>query len=279
MTDASHRRWLLELISFLRVREWYYLIGIGLLGYTYRMPRLDVAGLGVLLLVTTLYLAHGYAFNHYHDVQAREREVVRATVARSGLLLSIACLLGAIALALRWLPPVVAALLAGGGGISFLYSSSLTRLKRLPFWNVVLNSSGFTVLFLAGFFANKSYSSVLPCLGGYIWLGIVPFQIIHLMSHRIRERWPISQRASLALFYASQALWVGFGAVAALLFYRGMVVLVALTAVYCLAQVLLVLHEKRGAELTVDGATETRRWLKRTSIIFGVLLVVLFVLT
>jgi 4-hydroxybenzoate polyprenyltransferase len=279
-TPLRTRHWLVDVVAFLRVPDWYYLVGLGLLGYTYRMPRLDVANLGLVLAVTSLYLAHGYGFNHYYDVRAGEREPTSARVARSGLLLSIACLIGAIGLALLCLPPIVAALLGVGGVISLLYSSSLTRLKRLPFWNVVLNSSGFTVLFLVGFFANKTYLPVVPCLLGYIWLGIVPFQVIHLMSHRPQEGyWSLSQRASLVLFYLSQALWVGFGAIVSLLYYRGMVVLTALTTVYCLVQVLVVLREKRGAQLTVEAATQTRHWLKLMNIAFGVLLVVLFVLT
>lgn len=272
---------LLDVIAFLRVREWYYLIGIGLVGYAYRMPRLDAINLGLVLLVTTLYLAHGYGFNHYHDVQSGEREPPPAGVPlRAGLLLSIVLLLAAVVVALLALPPLVAALLGGGGVISFLYSSSVTRLKRRPFWNVVLNSSGFTVLFLVGFFANKSTMPTLPWLAGYIWLGIVPFQVIHLMSHRPMEGyWPLSPRASLVLFYLSQALWVGFSAMVSLLYYRAMIVLAGLTAVYCLAQVLVVLRQKRGSELTVDAATQTRRWLKLMNMAFGTLLVVLFLLT
>jgi 4-hydroxybenzoate polyprenyltransferase len=270
----------LGVLSFLRVKDWYYLTGIGALGYAYRLPRFRALELGFVLLNTALFLAHGYGFNYYGDLAAGERENKTRLDPRVWLLVSVVLLVAAVALSLIGRRPLQAALLVVGAIISFLYSSPTTRLKRRPLWNIFLNSSGFSVIFLVGYFANKRYEPVLLCMIGYIWFGIVPFQIIHLASHQSIERcWRLSSRASLLSFYLSHMIWIGYSVIVSILFYRGMIGLAALTGIYSLIQVVVLWMESPGRELSSDGATRVRRQMRWMNIVFGALLLILFTIT
>jgi hypothetical protein len=270
-------------VAFFRVRDWYPLVGIALLGYAYRLPHLEAGPLAALLAATALYLAHGYGLNRYGDLRSGELVDAPSTVElepRTGLLLSMLFLLAAIVLASLALPLPVAGALAGGGGASLLYSSPVPRLKRRLGWNLVLNSSGFTVLFLAGFLTSKGVSPTLPLLVGYVWLGVVPFQVIHLMSHReIEGSFRLSARAWSALYHAALALWVGYTLAVSVLWHRSTLVLAALTCAYGLIQVVVVRRKKAGDELTAEAAARARRWLGLANVAFGTLLLALFLLT
>ena len=230
--------------------------------------------------MAVLYLAHGYGFNHYYDVILGERplppSLAEGFSLRAGLWVSIVLLVAAVGLALL-LSPLAAAMVVAGGAVSLAYSASVPRLKNNSILNPLLNAVGFGLLFLVGFFANKGYQPNAAILFGFIALGVIPAQILHLMSHMPGERhWQLSLGTSVSLFYVSHGIWLGYAALTALLWYRAMVVLVAVTMLYSLSQLVITVTTARGWVPTVAAATIIRRRLRPVHVVFGTVLVVLF---
>lgn len=195
---------LLKYLEFFRVKDWFFIVGLAYLGYFYELEKFVFLDFLVISLIAILYLAHGYSINNYFDL---ERQGIHSEISK----LKIACITLVINCIISFFYSwMIFILVVLGGAISFLYSSSI-NLKSKPFWNIVLNSTGFTLLFLIGYTSKGSISTSGLAFAGYIWLGIIPAQIIHLLSHKNKgENWPFSERASLGFFYLAHLLWLSW---------------------------------------------------------------------
>jgi len=160
-----------------------------------------------------------------------------------------------------------------GGTVSFLYSSPYTRFKKRPALNIVLNSTGFAILFLIGYIANKSLSFSALHLAGYIWLGVAPSQIIHLMGHgRTEGNWNLPMARSIKLWHLSLLVWLIWSFLCFFIF-ENMTGVFYLTLVFCVFEVSIMQVFRSKGRISIDGILTIRKTFKIISIIFGLILI------
>ena len=258
--------------KFLRVKDWFFIIGLPFLGFFYNRKRFEFSGIFLLFIIASLYFAHGYSINRYFDFKNKELSFpegeinIRRNVAFSFFLLGLNCIIS-----LFYSKPIFILVILGAV-ISLLYSS--TKLKRNPFFNVAFNSSGFTILFLIGCLANKPISSDVLYLLAYVWIGIISSQIIHLMAHKqIEHNWSFSLVISYKLFYLSLLIWIGWTFVVFSLI-NNMNRISLATLIFCITQVLIIKLCNRSG-LLKDKFLNIRNKFRTLNIIFGVILLVL----
>lgn len=271
----------MRIVRFIRIQDWYYLIGIAYLGFCFQLRRWDTAAFAALTLVASLYLAQGYSLNHYFDIVTKEKDGRGCLVGGFGLRRALCLSIGLLALNLIvafFHSKAVLGLVVIGAAIGFLYSSPRTYLKNKFFLNIILNSTGFTVLFLVGYFSNKPLSSLTFYTAGYMWLGIVPEQLIHLMAHRTVEgALRISFERSFVLLYSSLFLWLAWSFVCfAVLCPMGPLFLA--TLVFCAFQVAVIEIGRYRHRASVEGVQRLRAIFKYANVPFGILLIFLFLM-
>jgi len=80
--------------------------------------------------------------------------------------------------------PVIFLLVIAGSLLSFIYSAPPIRAKRYIILNLILNSLGFSLLFLIGFVTlnrHTTFSSIM--MTSFFAIFFIPIQIIHQVSH------------------------------------------------------------------------------------------------
>jgi len=183
-------------IDFLRIKDWFYLIGIALLGFLYGIKVLNLFDIFILFLISSLYLAHGYTLNNCFGI----RNLSKGLHFKTGLFISF--FLFAMNCLISFLfSKTIFLLVIAGGFIGLLYSAKPFRLKENLVSNFILNSLGFSILFLIGFGLNKSLSVESWLLFLYIALFMVPHQVVHILSHR--NEYKLRNYNLIKLFYPS----------------------------------------------------------------------------
>lgn len=279
----GNKYWLISLgyFRFFRIKEWFYIIGLAYLGLFSGTKQFFVKDYLHLFIIASLYLAHGYSINNYFDLKCSRVNVldIYGEYFNVKLALIVSILLFLINLTVAfYFSKSIFILVIMGGIVSFLYSSSLLRLKEKPFLNIALNSTGFTIVFLLGYLINSVFGTSAFCLGGYIWLGIVPSQIIHLLAHRdIEHNWPFSLKDSLIMFYLSLVIWVVWPLI---FFYKewNRMAFFFSTLVFCMAQVIVMESYQCRNNFTVDKMVKIRNVFRIINIIFGLCLAILFIM-
>jgi 4-hydroxybenzoate polyprenyltransferase len=262
----------LAYIQIIRIKDWFYITGIAYLGFFSHSTSFAITDFVYLSLIAILYNAHGYSLNNYFDFQidqpTSETMMYRDINSKAVLIISIACCLLSIGLALYY-SYSIAILVVLGIIISFSYSSRFTRLKKIPVWNIILNSSGFTILFLMGYLANKPFSTTALYLSIYIWIGIIPSQLIHLVAHSDSENnWLTPPRFSIALIYISLLSWLLWALFSFTIYLKAGSILMA-TLIFCIFQVVIIECFKQREGLLASNFRIIRKILKWANIVFG----------
>lgn len=262
-------------IRFLRIKDWFYIVGLAWLGLFFGAKQLYIKDLFFLSVASSLYLAHGYSLNNYFDLKQPGDSVLiqYGEGFNSKVALFISLLLFGISIAVSlFYSKIAIILIILGAVISFLYSSSLFRFKKVPLLNIVLNSTGFTILFLLGFLMNKRFDVTALCLGGYIWLGIVPSQLVHLMSHRYSDAVnKTSLKTLFTLLYMSVFAWA---ATSFIFFYalNNFKIVFVLTLLVCLAYILVIEVSRCRSAFSIVKITRVRFLIRLINIVFGFML-------
>lgn len=175
--------------SLFRIDDWLHVLGIPLLGLVYASEKVFSFRLILLsIVVSSLYLAHGYAINEVFDTldpdDRPRRDAVLKDRPRFTHALLVAFipflfnLLFASLLSVQTVTIVIIGML-----LSYLYSGYPMRLKKIPVIELFCNAAGFCLLFLIG------YSAVRPLTLDAIEIGIlflilfIPLQLIHELAH------------------------------------------------------------------------------------------------
>ncbi len=266
-------------ITLFRPLAWLPVLGLLLLGLlfpgTVQSPTTMLAS----LMAGVLFLAQGYAFNSIADVAVDNPTKNPLTEGRlrtwtAILVCSIIALFGLF----------MSLLLSRGSALAFLsgvifnaaYSFPPLRLKRFLWSNLILNSAGFTMLALIGALAGRLPGKELWLLGGFIFLSLVPYQIIHLFTHKKSDPIHGLPENPVRLFFVSHSiLLVGMALIGWLL--RWPLFFIA-GVVHTLANYFLA--TRRGLRDTPDPLQmgSLRRELRYLSVGWGILLILLFCL-
>lgn len=174
---------------FIRIKDWLHILGLTILGIVfYSSSSLFTYGSLSALIVSSLYLAHGFSLNNYFDIgidQFLGKKFIPANQRSHKKLLTLSYMLFLInCLISAKISLLVLYLVALGLIIGLIYSAWPFRLKRLTFSNILLNSLGFSIIFLIGF-ASVSKTITLPAIMMTVLFALVfiPLQIIHHISH------------------------------------------------------------------------------------------------
>lgn len=275
----SRSQILLNYIRIFRIKDWFYITGLAYLGYFSGFGSFLLVDFIYLSLIAILYIAHGYSLNNYFDLKINPPYSNPKTHfdidLKAVLIISLVLGLLSIVLSLCYSASIFILVMLGSL-ISFLYSSRFTRLKRIPAWNIILNSSGFTVLFLIGYFINKPFSAAVLYLSVYIWIGIIPSQLIHLVAHNDLEgNWSFSLRLSLILIYLFWLLWL-FWTFLSFVIYLNAAAIFITTFIFCVIQAFIIEHFRRKECLLLSNIRIIRKIFTWMDIVLGGVLIYLF---
>lgn len=179
---------MLSLVNFLRIRDWWYLNGLFLLGYVYSGGRLDLTkDLFLGLLISSFYLAHGYSMNEYFDrMNARPRNtqekhrVFYLNLFMGTFLLNVF---------LSWHTSTAAGIIVILGGIlSWVYSAPPLYLKRMAWGRLFLNALGFSLLFLLGAVFSRGWGLEEILLSLNIFLIFIPAELFHNLNDMAMDK-------------------------------------------------------------------------------------------
>lgn len=172
-------------INFFRLLEWIHLLGLAVLGYTYASRISIFSALFLLSLFTSvLYLAHGYSFNVCFDNRFGDIVVVsknNSIAFKKAILISYFVFIINIILSSSYSLQVTL-LVTLGGFLSFLYSFSHIRFKKIPFLGLFCNSLGFTFLFLIGYAAVKNLDLEAFLMAVFIFILFLPIDLAHQLN-------------------------------------------------------------------------------------------------
>lgn len=167
-----------RVFNFYRISEWFYFISFSFWGYltTKGIEEIDVLLLLGLIVISMLYLAHGYALNDLFDGELRQRTEFSY---RQSLFLVWCPIL--ISVILTFLVNSVELLffILLGAGASYLYSGKPFRMKNIPGVELILNAVCFLVVFFFGVVIEKNMSSLIVVIGTHLFILLVIFQLVH----------------------------------------------------------------------------------------------------
>ncbi|MGD0335633.1 MAG: UbiA family prenyltransferase [Candidatus Omnitrophota bacterium] len=168
-------------IEFLRIKDWWYLNGIFILGVTCAG---SLAGKNLLkgLLVSSLCFAYGYSLNEYFD---NSKKHVSGSRRFNGILYKLTpCISLGLALYFAYfISKILFLTVISVGIISWLYSAPPFRLKKHIFLRLFLSPLGYSLFFLLGAGLDKRLSSQEFFMYIYILLFYIPVELMHMLSH------------------------------------------------------------------------------------------------
>jgi 4-hydroxybenzoate polyprenyltransferase len=75
-----------------------------------------------------------------------------------------------------------------GALLAYLYSAAPFRFKSIPFMDLVVNSTGFSILFLIGYCSLKPLDKSSLLIAILFFLLFIPLQIIHELAHFEKDK-------------------------------------------------------------------------------------------
>jgi 4-hydroxybenzoate polyprenyltransferase len=172
-------------LQFFRVSDWIHVLGLTLLGFIFASGS-DIVfrNLFLSLLISSLYLAFGYSLNDYFDIYARHRganDTPLPVPFKKALILSLLALILNCFISLSF-SIYIFWLVIAGATLAWLYSATPLRLKERPFWELICNSLGFSILFLVGFASAGAIDVQAILMTIFIFLLFLPLQLIHELN-------------------------------------------------------------------------------------------------
>jgi 4-hydroxybenzoate polyprenyltransferase len=185
-------------LKLFRIHDWVHVLGLPFLGLVY--AQLDMHDFSFIsaptllcFIASSLYMAHGYAFNESMDTIVRVEDSEHALKVRenisfkTALLLSYVPLLINLILAVFFLKAILP-FIAAGWLFSYLYSGRRFRFKSIVFLDLVVNAAGFSILFLIGYCSLKMQSKDSLMIAALFFFLFMPLQMVHEMTHLEQDK-------------------------------------------------------------------------------------------
>lgn len=177
----------------LRIKDWLHVLGLTILGIGYYKPS-SLLSLQALmgLIIASLYLAHGYSLNTCIDATIEpywnkmfgnlDKNFFKKILLFSYALFFINCIISLL------YSKVILYFVVIGSISCLIYSFPPLRLKRYLLLSHLLNSSGFSILFIIGFLSLSKTVTVNSIIMSIFFAFLfIPLQIIHQLSHYTEE--------------------------------------------------------------------------------------------
>lgn len=174
-------------LQFFRVFDWAHVLGLTILGFVYASRiKINISYLIIALLISSLYLAHGYSLNEYFDVYVYKKKNKKNYLDnlmpfKTAIVSSYIVLLLNSLVSLYFSRPIFVLVLIGAF-LAWLYSAPPLRLKGNSFWGLFSNSLGFSILFLLGYGSAKSIDIQAILVTSFIFFLFLPIQLIHELN-------------------------------------------------------------------------------------------------
>jgi len=176
-------------ISLYRTSQWIHILGLPMLGFIYNStPPLSAIPLLLTLVIGSLYLAHGYAVNDLFDTMVKYRNSPsqfyreKGISSRTALLFCYAPFFINLII-VNLLSQKVLWLVISGWVLSYIYSAPPVRLKSRPPFDLIINSMGFSILFLIGYGAHNTPDLNSLLMAGLFFILFLPLQLFHEITH------------------------------------------------------------------------------------------------
>lgn len=167
---------------FYRVRDWYHLLGLILLGLIFVKGRqVSYQDFFLTMAIGFCYLAHGYSFNNLCDKppvrwSSAECLAVFLPFAIAALLIFTNC-------------PFLAFPFLLAVALNILYSYPAIEWRKITILSVGINAYLFGFLFLLGAsVAEKGYAASILWMTLYFALFFVPAQLLHELAHAKQDK-------------------------------------------------------------------------------------------
>lgn len=176
-----------------RVKDWLHVLGLTILGIGFYSPLSLLSAQSLKgLIISALYLAHGYSLNTCIDATIEpywnktlgnlDKNFFYKLILFSYSLFFINFVISFLYLR------ILAYLVVAGSILCLLYSLPPVRLKNNVIFNHVLNSSGFAILFIIGFLSvSKKITVDSVAMAMFFTFLFIPLQIVHQISHCMEE--------------------------------------------------------------------------------------------
>lgn len=264
-----------EIIRFLRPQRWLHALGIVLLGYLSGGAFRSAQQIVIVVAAGSLFLAQGYGFNNIADaaVDRKEKNPLVSGSLKRNVAVVLCTLIASAGLVLSvYISPPTALCFLAGILINIAYSFYPLRLKRFFLSNIILNSAGFVALAFIGLFARPATPMDAVLFGGFIFLSLVPYQIVHIYSHKRDDPLAGLPENPLPSFIASHAILLGWSALIA--YSRGWNGLLIATAAHAVS------HSLPAWRMRGKNALRQMGWIRKElryiSIGWGFLLLLVF---
>lgn len=256
-----------QMIRLYRVRDWYYLLGLIVLGFVFAKGGFfcPCPDLWISLFIGASYLAYGYSFNRLCDKAPRDWLASELFSVFSPIILGL--ILTVWRFPLFMVPLGIAVLL------NTMYSLPSILWKRNTLASIAINAYLFGCLFLIGSYAGYgSYTTPGVLMSFYMAAFFIPGQLCHELAHaeednrsravlRNREKYfaaifasicfifvlslALKIRLSLGMFFIySHSLWIVF------LWYF--------------------FTSRIWRDFSADKARQLRKYFKITGVLFGI---------
>lgn len=286
---STYNNHIRELFIYIRINDWIHILGLTILGitfYSYSSLFTHKALFG--LVVSLLYLAHGFSLNNYFDIAIDQhinkkyfpsnRISNKRFLALSYLLFFINCFIS-YKISIKALCFVII-----GSMLVLVYSAPPFRLKKSTFINIVLNSAGFAVIFLIGFISVSDSITLAAFMMSVLFaLVFIPLQIVHQISHSeadktenilsIYNRYGL--KPTIYLSYISLVVLILWSLLIGIIYYN-YINIFYLTSLFCILFFYSLWRIKNSKKPYPESATEVRILLRKLCIIYGIILILIF---
>jgi 4-hydroxybenzoate polyprenyltransferase len=147
----------------------------------------------LVLVVSSLYLAHGYSLNESFDTIIKYNNSKEAFLKskkksfKNALIFSYLTFVANLLIALLSSINIILFIIIGAV-LAYLYSVPPMRLKEKPFIELICNSLGFSILFLIGYCSIKEPNINALIMTGLYFILFIPLQLIHHIDHFDKDR-------------------------------------------------------------------------------------------
>lgn len=257
-------------LNYFRVKEWLHILGLPILGFIYSNGlNLFSKEFISALFLSSLLLSFAYSFDKYYDRTKNNRAFDKK------LIPSIASMIASVIYA-SYLSNTILSLTVIDILIVIFYVLPPFRLKGAPIFVTVLNSLGFTMLFLIGYSTNSNINSNTLLFSGLIALIMIPIQLVHELAHFDKDKKMglnttainFGQKITKSLISYSLILVIFWGIV---LYFYGIVsiLLIILLTSFAISLEMILKYEK--------NTLKARVYLRYLSIAIGLVFLMFFI--
>lgn len=176
-------------LKFFRVSDWVHILGLTVLGFCFASEGKAVFyNVFFALLVSSLYLAHGYALNECFDTIINSRYPQGNFIPfQTAILFSYAVLVLNLFISFHFSKNIFGLVIIGTI-LAWLYSAPPVRAKKKLFLGFLFNSIGFSILFLIGYASLKMIDMRAILMTVFFIFLFFPIELIHELNDFEKDR-------------------------------------------------------------------------------------------